>query len=51
MADDWETEQDFEERINNLSIGDIKYLDYQNKKRKREELFEKRGNKKFCYMY
>lgn len=51
MADDYETEEEFQERINNLSIGDTKYIDYQDKKRKREEEFESNCNKKFCYMY
>ena len=37
FADDFETESDFEERQNNLKIGDTKFKDYNSLKRKREE--------------
>ena len=52
MADECESEDEFEERINNLSIGGVKYQDYQDRKRKREEdLYEGKISKKACLLY
>lgn len=49
---EWESEEEFQERINNLQIGNTKYVDYQSKKRDREEDFmEGRLNKRSCPLY
>ena len=47
FADDYESENEFEERKSNLKIGNVKFKDYQNLKRKREnELYSYQENKK-----
>jgi len=52
FPEEFESEEEFQVRINNLQIGNTKYVDYQSKKRDREEDFmEGRLNKRCCPLY
>lgn len=52
FPEEFESEDEFQVRINNLQIGNTKYVDYQSKKRDREEDFmEGRLNKRCCPLY
>lgn len=52
FPEEWESKEEFNMRINNLKIGNIKFLDYQERKRKREEdWMEGKLNKRFCPLY
>ena len=45
FPDDYQTEEEHQEELNNLSIGKVKYVEYNNLKRKRENEEEQYINK------
>jgi len=48
FPDDYETEEEHQQKINNLHIGKVKYVDYEKIKRKREDdYYSYQENKKF----
>ena len=52
FPDEWETKEEFNERVNSLKIGNTYFLDYQEKKRKREEVWmDGKLNKRCCPLY